>query len=240
MMRAELGILVETDQARGEPPHRPHEEIVEREVDQARGQGRDDQRDHHDIAGEAVHRLPQRLLVGDDFDELGIAHAGADDADGLVAGLQHHLERAGDRLPRRHVAQVDVVLDRGRQVVAGEQPALLAHLDRDRARIDAFQDLPRQRIGNHAERRRVEHESCGVGCGDTVVQAVDPEIRDRRHVEQAGRDHHQGNGQHQQLAGQAEPARLTRPRRRPVRLIHLLGRLEVCRCHEIRPHCLRL
>ncbi|MGY3287936.1 hypothetical protein ACVWWP_001003 [Bradyrhizobium sp. LM3.6] len=174
---------------------------MEREIDEARGQRRDDQRDHHDVAGEAVHRLPQRQLVGHDLDELGVADPGPDDPDGLVAGLQHHPERAGDRLPRRHVAQIDVVLDGGRQIVAGEQTALLAHLDGDGAGIDAFQDLARQRIGNHAERSCIEYQRRRVGRRHAVVQPVDPEVGDGRHVEQDGRDHHQGNSEQQQLAG---------------------------------------
>ena len=168
--RRTLGIFVEADQARRQPAHRAHEEIMHGEIDEARGQHRDDQRDHHDVAGEAVHRLPQRQLVGDDLHELGGADAGPDDPDGLVAGLQHHPERAGDRLPRRHVAQVDVVLDGGGQIVAGEQATLLAHLDGDGARIDAFQDLARERIGDHAERRRIEHQRCRVGCGTPAVR----------------------------------------------------------------------
>ena len=105
------------------------------------------------------------------------------------------------------VAHVDVVIDRRRQIGAGEQPALLAHLDGDRARADAVEDLPRQRIRHHAERRGIEHQRGGVGRRQPVVEPVDPEIGDRGHVDQHSRDHHQRNGQQQQLAGQAEPAR---------------------------------
>jgi hypothetical protein len=90
--RRTFRILVEADQARGEPPHRPHEEIMQSKVDQPRGQHRDEERDHHDVAGEPVHRLAQRQLVGDHLDELRAARRRADHADGLVAGLQHHLE----------------------------------------------------------------------------------------------------------------------------------------------------
>ena len=75
------------------------------------------------------------------------------------------------------------MVDRRRQVGAGEQPALLPHLDRHRARTDAVQDLPRQRIRHHAERRGVQHQGCGVGRREAVVQPVRPEIRDRRHVD---------------------------------------------------------
>ena len=68
--RRAFGVFVEADQARGQPPHRPHEQIMQREIDQPRGQHRDHQRDHQQVAGEPVHRLPQRQLVDHDLDEL--------------------------------------------------------------------------------------------------------------------------------------------------------------------------
>ena len=69
------------------------------------------------------------------------------------------------------------------------------------------EDLPRQRIRHHAGGRRIQHQRRGVGRRQPVVQPVHPEIRDRGHVDQHSRDHHQRNRQQQQLAGQAEPAR---------------------------------
>ena len=116
-------------------------------------------------------------------------------------------QRIDDRRPHRHLAHVDVVVDRGRQVGAGEQPPLLAHLDGDRPRADAGQDLARQRIRHHPERRGIEHQRRGIGRGQPVVQPVGPEIGDRGHIDQHFRDHDQRNGQQQQLAGQPEPAR---------------------------------
>ena len=102
---------------------------------------------------------------------------------------------------------VDVMVDRRRQIGAGEQPALLAHLDGDRARADAGEDLPRQRIRHHARGRGVEHQRRGIGRRQPVVEPVHPEVGDRGHIDQDLRDHHQRNGQQQQLAGQAKPAR---------------------------------
>jgi hypothetical protein len=76
------------------------------------------------------------------------------------------------------------------RVGAGEQPALLPHLDGDRAGADAGQDLPRQRIRHHAERRGIQHQGGSVGRREAVVQPVGPEIRDRRHVDHQQCDHH--------------------------------------------------
>jgi hypothetical protein len=207
-----LRIFVESDQTRGQPPHRPHEQIMQGEIDETGGQARDQQRDHQHVAGKAVHRLAQRRLVDHHLDELGAARRRPDHADRLVAGFQHHLERIDDRRPHRHLAHVDVVIDLRRQIGAGEQPALLPHLDGHRAGADAGEDLPRQRFRDHAGRGRIQHQGCGIGRRQLVVEPVDPEIGDRGHVDHEARDHHQRDGQQQELARQAEPARRTGPR----------------------------
>jgi hypothetical protein len=112
-----------------------------------------------------------------------------------------------DGLPYRLGAQVDVMIDRGRQVGAGEQPALLAHLDRDRACADTVQYLPRQPVRHHAERCGIEHQRSRVRRRDAIVEPVHAEVRDRRHIDHQQRDQHQRNGQQQQLAGQTELGR---------------------------------
>ena len=94
----------------------------------------------------------------------------------------------------------------------GEQPALRAHLHGDRAGADAAEDLPRQALGHHAARRRIEHQRRGVGGGEPVVQPVEPEIGDRRHIDQHFRDHHEQDREDEELAGQPE-----RSARRPAR-----------------------
>ena len=133
--------------------------------------------------------------------------------------LQHGLEGLDDRGPHRQGPHVDVAVDRRRQVGAGEQPALLSHLDGDRARADAGQDLPRQRIRHHAERRGIQHQGGGIGRREAVVQPVGPEIRDRGHVDHQDGDHHERDRQQQQLAGQAKAPRARGPRRLRSRLV---------------------
>ncbi|MGY3583835.1 hypothetical protein ACVIF9_002512 [Bradyrhizobium sp. USDA 4350] len=203
--RRTLRILVEADQARGQPPHRADEQIMQRQIDQAGGQAGDQERDHQNVAREAVHRLPQRFLVDHDLDELRLARRGPDHADGLVTVLEHDLEGIDDRRPYRHGPHVDIMVDRGRQVSAGEQAALLAELDGDGAGADAGQDLPRQRIRHQAGRGGIEHQRRGVGGGQAVIEPVHPEVGDGRHVDQEPGDHHQRNRQQQKLARQPEP-----------------------------------
>ncbi len=176
-------------------------------------------RDQQRVAREAVHRLPQRRLVEDDLDELPAAGRRSHHADHMVAGLQHGLDGIDDGRPYRDGPHVDVVVDRRRQIGAGEQTPLLPHLDGDRTGADALEDLPRQRFRDHARGGGVQHQRRGARRGDAVVQAVDPEIRDRGHIDHQAGDHDEGNGQQQQLAGQAEPARRRRPRRFNGRLV---------------------
>jgi hypothetical protein len=73
--------------------------------------------------------------------------------------------------------------------------------------------LPRQRIRNHAQRSGIQHQCGGIGRRQPIVQPVHPEIRDRGHIDQHSRDHDQRDGEQQQFAGQAKPARRLWPRR---------------------------
>ena len=124
---------------------------------------------------------------------------------------RQRVEGIEDGAVPRHVAHVDVVVDHRRHFGDGEQPALRAHLHRHGAGADAAEDLPRQAFGHHAARRRVQHQRRGVGGGEPVVQPVEPEVRDRRHIDQHFRDHHEQDREDEELAGQTEP------RRRPAR-----------------------
>ena len=85
-----------------------------------------------------------------------------------------------------------------------------AHLHRHRAGADAAENLPRQSVRHHAARRCVEHQRRGVGGGEAIVEPVQAEVGDRRHVDQHFGDHHEQDRQHQELAGQAKPHRSRR------------------------------
>jgi hypothetical protein len=98
------------------------------------------------------------------------------------------------------------MVDRRRQVGAGEQAALLTHLDGDRTRADAAENLPCERVWHHARGGCIKHQRCGVRGRQTIVESIQPKIGDRGDVDQYFGDHHQRNRQQQELAGQAEPA----------------------------------
>ena len=103
---------------------------------------------------------------------------------------------------RRHVAHVDVVMRHRRHVGQREQPALVAHLHRHGPGADAVEHAAGQRVGHHAARRRVQHQRRGVRGGEPVVEPVQPEVRDRRHIDQHFRDHHEQDREHEEPARQ--------------------------------------
>ena len=206
--RRAFRVFVEADQARGQPPHRPHEQIMQRQIDQRRGQHRDRQRDQQQIAREAVHRLAQRQLVDHDLDELRAAgrRARPRGSPGCRSPAWSRTNRRSPTTPSSSRMSMSWSIAAGRSALASSRrcwPILMATA---RAPM-LLEDLPRQRIRDHARGRGIQHQRRGIGRRQPVVEPVHPEIRDRGHVDQHVRDHDQRNGQQQQLAGQAEPAR---------------------------------
>ena len=201
--RGILRVVAERRHVGGDPVQRPHEQVVQRQVDQRRGDGGDDQRQQQDVRRELQHRRAQRLLVHDDLDELAAARRIAEHADDLVVVRQQHREGMHDGAMPGHVAQVDVVIDRRRHVADHQQAALLPHLHGDGARADRVEHLPGQMVGH--VRRRLQHQRGGVGVGELVAEPVQSVVRDRRHIDQHFRDHHEQDREDEELVGQAEP-----------------------------------
>jgi len=193
-------IGAERHHIRGHATHRPHQQPVQRQIDERGGDRRDDQRQEQDADGKIHHRLAQRRLVDHDLDEFA-AHRS-------LPHHPHHVGVAGDQRVEglddgavpRHVAHVDLVGDRMRHVPGREQAAVLAHLQGDSARADAFQNLPRDRLGHFPARRGLEHQRRGVSGGQAILQPVQPKIGDRRHVDQHFRNHHEQEREKEKLA----------------------------------------
>ena len=142
----------------------------------------------------------------DDLDEL--AHGrGSHHAHHVGVGAEQRLERLDDGAMPGHVAHVDVVVDLGRHVGGGKQPASLAHFQRHRARADALEQLARDPLGHHAVGRGLKHQSRGIGGGEPVVEPVQPKIGDRGNIDQHLGHHHEQDGEHEELAGQAQSGR---------------------------------
>ena len=206
-------VAAERDHVVGDAMHRPHEHVVQREIEECARDHRDDQRYPDHVARIAPHRPPQRTLVDDDLEEVA-AHRGRADHphDVGVAAQQQGVERAEDRPDHRHVADVDVLADLFFDVDGGEHPALLVDPHRQHAGADAVE----QALGEAARYHvlgwllvggPLEHQRRRVGGRQPVGQVGDPEVRDRRDVEHDHRHHGRDGGQREQLARQAEAGR---------------------------------
>ena len=105
-------IGAERDHVGGDAPHRPHQQVMQREEHQHRGDAGDHQRQQQDVDREGPHRVAQRRFVENDFEELA-AHRRRPDHPHDVAGLaeQQRVEGIHDGAPPRHAAHVDVLLD---------------------------------------------------------------------------------------------------------------------------------
>src|SRR5262249_32991911 len=68
--RRAFRIFVEGDHVGGQPPHRPHEQEMQGQVDKARGEDSDQEAHDQEIAGETEHRLPQRPLIDHGLHQL--------------------------------------------------------------------------------------------------------------------------------------------------------------------------
>ena len=137
------GILAEADHVRGQPVHRPHEQIVQREIDQRRGDRRDQQREQQDVAREAEHRLraagPSSITIS-----MKSVPGGPCPTTRITSVSEQKssvLQRIPNGAHRGWIAQVDVVMDLMRHVVDGEQLALVAHLDRHGLGAEAVENL---------------------------------------------------------------------------------------------------
>ena len=163
-----------------------------------------------EISSDSSRMLVEKRLVQHDLDEVAAARRRADHADRVGVVAEERVERVGDGAVPRHVAHVDLVMHHLRHVGGRKQAALRARLHRHRAGADAAENLPRQSVRHHAARRCIEHQRRGVGGGEAVVEPVQAEVRDRRHVDQHFGDHHEQDRQDQELAGQAKPHRSRR------------------------------
>ncbi len=221
-----LRILAEGHHVGGHAPHRTHQQEMQREVDERGGDRRDDQRQQENADREVEHRLAQRFLVEHDLDELPAHRRRSHHSHDIVVAAQQCVERVDDGAVPRHVAHVDVVVDGRRHVVSQRQQlALMSDLHGDRAGVDAVENLALDVVGD-AVGRGLEHERRGIGRREPIAEPVQPEVRDRGHIDQHFRQHHEQQREDEQLARQpkARPAPWTHALR-PLRLSGLLDHI---------------
>ena len=189
----------ERDHVAGDARHRPHQQIMQREEHQRRADAGDHQRKDQDVGGDAPHRLGQRRRVQHDLEELTLHHRRRSDQTDDVArlGEQQRVERLHDGGPPFDVAHVDVLGDLRGHVVDRQQAPLVAHLDGHRVRADAVEDHLGEALRHHLLGRGVDHQRGGVRRRQPVVEPVQPEVRDPRHIDENFRHRDECDGEKQ-------------------------------------------
>jgi hypothetical protein len=137
----------------------------------------------------------------------------------LLVG-QHRLESVDDGIEGVDVAHVEVVGDRRRRIANREQTPLRASFHGDGAGADAVENLLGQAFGHHAIRGGVEYQSRGVGAGQPVVEPHQPVQRDRRHIDQHFRDHHEQDREDEEFSGKPKARCASRFRLRSQFIAH--------------------
>ena len=103
-----------------QPPHRPNDDPLQRKIEEARGDRRDQQRNQQNVAGEFEHRRTQGARIENQFDEID-SHARSHHADGVVSGIDQRLQSVtGQRGPGR-IPEIDGLGNLRRHVARSEE-----------------------------------------------------------------------------------------------------------------------
>ena len=177
--RGILRVGAERHHVGGHAPHRPHEQQMQREIDERRGDRRNDQREHEDADREIHHRLAQRRLVEHDLDELAAMGAGPTTRITSLSA-QNSVSKASMMARCQDMSRTSMSwsMAGGMSEAASSRrcwPIFIAT-----ARAPMLSRICRATVsGHHAVRRGLEHERRGVGGGEPVIEPVQAEIRDR-------------------------------------------------------------
>jgi hypothetical protein len=180
---------------------------LQRQVNGARGEERDEQREGQDAPGEVDHRHAHRRLVQQDLHRHAVLLGRtADDAQHAVLAFAQRHERIGEQANERRGAQiVDGI--RIRRHVPGQDTPHFARLgDDDRERPGMVEQLGLELLAHHVVRRRFQGQRRQMCRGDAAVQVVLAEAGDRRRIDQHLADHDEDDRQHQQPGRQAVDA----------------------------------
>ena len=101
-------------------------------------------------------------------------------------------------------AKIEGVVDLRGRIRRQHQATLVAALEGDGAHLGRTQQLGAQRVRHDAAGHRLGRQRGELGGGEAVVQPADAEVGDRGHEDQHLGQHHETDGQQQQLGGQAE------------------------------------
>jgi hypothetical protein len=196
------------------------------EIDERGGDHRNDDRQPQHIEAVADHGHFQRRFRQHDLDEVACPHAGlADHPDDAPVRGPEDAERVPDQLhaqgklvadPARAFAgaKIEGVIDLRGCVGWQHQATLVAALEGHGAHLRGAQQLGAQLIRQDAPRDRLGSQRGELSGGEAVVQPADAEVGDGGHEDQHLGQHHERDGEEQQLGGQAKAAPFRRCRQR--------------------------
>ena len=193
-----FGIGAERDHAFRDAQHRPDEEKLEADIDQRRGDQRNDDRKEQDPFRIAQHLVSHGRFVDHRPNyRFGVLGRRADDLDYPVPAAPQDQERLPDQREESRFAQVVDFVDLGRGLA--DKRLQFGCIAADYAvRAGMFEDFSGQPRGHGAALRRSRRQRGQVGGGDPflhVDQAIAP---DRRRINEHLAQHHEKNRQHEQ------------------------------------------
>ena len=199
---------------RGDAPHRPHQQIMQREEHQHRGDAGDHQRQQQDVDREASASPCAAAPRRERFREIRRAIGAGPTTRITSPGWSISSVSNASMMARHHGTSrmsMSCSICDGTSAAASRRRCVPIFIATARAPM-LVEDLLGETFRHHAARRGIEHQRGGMRGGQPIVEPVEPEIGDRRHVNQNFRHHHEQDGEEQQLAGQADAR--TRARRR--------------------------
>ena len=200
---------------RVQTPQGPHEQRVQRQIDQQGGDDRNDDGKDDDVARIGQHRIAQMVFLHHHFHEpsVGRFRRAIDAQDAVAIGKGSKRLDDGRQRPGRGGADVDGQVGHQRSVDAGalgQDLAAVADHQNQFVRLKRFKEhLLHHRIARRAIRRvggRVQRGDGQLSVGQPVLEPDIAEIGDRRHEDQNFGDQDEQNRQHQKLGGQASTA----------------------------------
>ena len=187
----------------GQPPDGADHDPVDGEEDQRRGDQRDQDRQDQHVAGIVQHGLAQTGIGHDDLDHHVAFADRAEDADGAVATEQQRFHRILHRRQLVHVGDVVLAVHLRGNVRCRQQLRRAVLAQHDRLGAGGHQRVVLDAARQFGRLQAVDDHGGGGGRVEPVFQPAQAHRGDRRRKDQHFRQHHENDGQPQQLAGKA-------------------------------------
>jgi hypothetical protein len=197
-------IVAEMDHGGGDALHRPHQDEIEADKDQKRGQQRNEERERQRPGGELKQRRADRVFVRHHHNAAARAEFGHGvDADDPAGRREERADHVLDLLDQIGLAAIIDRLD-GRRLGAHKKELVLAAPPQDHG-LDAGtgEQLQAQGGGQLLAGGFGEGQNHQLRGMDAVRQQLMVVTRDRGKIDQGDAQHHEQNGEQEEPSGQA-------------------------------------